>query len=166
MRQSMLEARPALLLLAALPALCAAAPDGSAAPAAGGRPAYLPDLTQPPPPEARSPAPARDEWASAPLAPEVRVTDPGCKAKRIREWYRLECDAAYASLVSGSREEVTFGPGRESYAAWIVLPARRGDARVLLFSTTSKWSIVPDAIVSEQWLEGDPAPLITVTGVY
>lgn len=162
----MIEPRPALLLLAALPALCAAAPADSAAPAASGRPAYLPDLTQPPPPEARSPAPAKDEWASAPVAPEVRVTDPGCKVQRIREWYRFECNAAYASLVSGSREEVAFGPGRESYAAWIVLPARRGDARVLLFSTTSKWSIVPDAIVSEQWLEGDPAPLITVTGVY
>lgn len=143
--------RPAILLLAALPALCAAACQAARAE---------------PSPEARSPAPAREEWASAPAAPEVRVTDPGCKVRRIREWYRFECSAAYASLVSGSREEVSFGHGRESYESWIVLPARRGDARVLLFSTQSKWSIVPDTIVSEQWLEGDPAPLVTVTGVY
>ena len=27
------------------------------------------------------------------------------------------------------------------------------------------FQLVGDAIVSEQWLEGDPAPLITVTGI-
>lgn len=130
-----------------------------------GRPAYVPDLNQPPPPDEKSPAPASAEWASAPLAPEVRVTDPSCKARRLREWYRVECSAAHVSFVGGIRDGVDLGSSEASYTAWLTFPARRGDVRVVVFARLSKWSIVPDAVLSEQWLEGDPAPLITVTGI-
>jgi len=109
--------------------------------------------------------PSKEEWEKAPLAPEVRVTDGGCTVKRIREWYRVESHDQHVSLVAGTREGVEMGHGREGYRASVTFPARRGDRRVFLFSYFFKWWLAEDAIVSEQWLEGDPAPLITVTGI-
>jgi hypothetical protein len=141
--------------------------DGTTAPtgSASARPAYVPLLDQPPPSAEKSPAPSKADWAAAPVAPEVRVTDPDCKATRLREWYRVECGDTHASLVGGTREGVEVGRSEELYRAWTVFPARRGDRRVVLLSRRSKWSIASDAIVSEQWLDGDPAPLITVIGI-
>lgn len=129
------------------------------------RPAHVPDFNQPIPPAEPSDAPSSADWLKAPVAPEVRVTDPGCSAKRLREWYRFECRGRHASLVTGERKGVTVGYNEGDYAVWVVFPVRRGDVRVVLLARLSKWSISPNAIVSEQWLDGDPAPLITVTGI-
>ena len=137
------------------------APEGSAS----TRPAYVPILDQPPPPEEKSAAPAKTEWAAAPTATEVRVTDPSCTAKRLREWYRIECSDSYVSLVSGTRDGVEVGTVEATYTAWTVFPARRGDRRLILMSRRAKWGISSDAIISEQWLAGDPAPLITALGI-
>jgi hypothetical protein len=140
-------------------------PSGTAAASPPARPAYVPDLDQPPPPADPSEAPSALEWLKATAAPEVRVTDPGCSAKRIREWYRVECKGRHASLVTGERRGVKVGYNENDYTVWVIFPAKRGDVRVVVLARLSKWSVVPNAIVSEQWLEGDRAPLITVTGV-
>lgn len=151
----------------------AASPDPpTSAPDAGlldggppARPAYVPDLSQPPPPDEASEPPTLLDWLKAPAAPEVRVTDPGCDAKRLREWYRVECRGRHGSLVTGERRGVKFGWNENDYRVWVTFPAKRGDVRVILLSRLGKWSVEPNAFVSEQWLEGDPAPLITVIGI-
>ena len=122
-------------------------------------------------PEAASAAPTRDEWASAPRAWDVRITDPGCKAWRIREWYRFSCGYGEIEMISGSRESVSFTcvkTQKDSVLcdeAAIVFPVRRGDRRAVEFLAWSKWGPDPDSILTEQYLEGDPYPMISLQGL-
>lgn len=123
-------------------------------------------------PETPSEAPTKEEWGSAAPANEVRVTDPSCKVQRVREWYRLECQSGQRlEMISGSHDGVSFGcsrPARDATSCdrvWIVFPARRGDRRALEVLGWSKWGPEPDAIATEQFLEGDPCPLISVQGI-
>jgi hypothetical protein len=123
-------------------------------------------------PEVASEAPTKDEWASAPPALDVRVTAPGCSAKRLREWYRVTCSFALIEMIAGERGGVTFGCLKSSpdselcdKEASIIFPARRGDSRAVEFLTWSKWGPEPDTILTEQFLEGDPYPLISVQGL-
>jgi hypothetical protein len=123
-------------------------------------------------PAERSQRPAKGDWESAPLAAEARVTEPGCKVQRLREWYRIHCKHLFIQLVAGTREEVEFGGYKsvpDSFShdeVWAVFPARRGDRRLFQLYRWSKWAPgEPDAHGSEQWLEGDPLPLITVQGL-
>ncbi len=134
---------------------------GSAAPPLGAVPSTA----------AASERPSFLDWRSAPDAPEVRVTQPGCRAQRLREWVRVDCGGHVgASLVTGNREGVHFEQqvDRESDSSsfTVVFPVRRGDRRVLELLRWSKWAPgVPDVIITEQWLEGDARALITVQGV-
>lgn len=123
--------------------------------------------------EGPSPAPSRQEWAAAPIATEARVTDPGCKVQRVREWYRIGCQATHwIELVSGERKGLSFGCRRETKDSvacdetWVVLQARRGDRRALELFTWSKWGPTPDVILTEQFLEGDPSPVVAVHGLH
>lgn len=156
-------------------------PYGSAAPDAGavdedapvrGAVSGIPVFDRAPSPSERSAPPTREEWKAAPVADDVRVTDPSCKAYRIREYYRLSCDFAQAiGLVAGAREEVELGCPKESRdadfceEAWVVFPMRIGDVRVFQFFGWSRWGFTPDSVASAQWLEGDPAPMVTVQGI-
>ena len=161
-------------------------PGGSAAPSAGA------SVSAPPPekeadivdghkpwaptldvvlPETASAPPTKDEWASAPRAWEVRVTDPSCKAWRIREWYRFSCGSREIEMISGSREDVAFTcqkTGRDSDAcedAAIIFPMRRGDRRAVEFLGWGNWGPEPDSILTAQFLEGDLHPLISHQGL-
>lgn len=122
-------------------------------------------------PETPSAAPTKEEWASAPQAWEVRITDPGCKAQRVREWYRVDCGFGLSEMISGPREGVTFGclktggPSDFCDDAWVIFPARRGDVRAIQILRWGKWGPDPDAFLTEQFLEGDPCPQISVQGV-
>lgn len=140
-------------------------PEEEAAPLASGqRPMHLPDLTVPPPPETPSEKPALSEWAKAPHAPEVRITDPGCKAQRIREWYRVNCRDEQVSVIAGKKTDLDIHQHVEEGAS-VVFPARRGETRLLTFAFLWKWGFVQDAVLSVQWLEGDERPLITLVGI-
>jgi hypothetical protein len=173
----MTHRHPSLLLLAAGLALgFAGSPhahadsahelEPPAAAAIKGRRTWVPDLDVPPPSAEKTAKPTKQEWATAPEAAEVRVTDPGCTAQRVREWYRIECSTAHVGLVSGTRTELDVGRSEAQGTAWLVFPARRGDRRVALFTGFHKYGLVADTLVSEQWLDGDPAPMITVLGVF
>ena len=154
-------------LLLVLVAGCGTAYADGTSPAgsASTRLAYVPVLDQPPPPGEKAATPSKTEWAAAPTATEVRITDPSCTAKRLREWYRIECSDSYVSLVTGTRESVEVGTTDATYTAWTVFAARRGDRRVMLMSRRAKWGISSDVIISEQWLAGDPGPLVTALGI-
>ena len=182
----------ALLLLCGLAAGCRAAhadPAGKSAPSAsaygsappspsdlppdeepppvasGARQPHRPNLDAPPPPEVESPKPTTAEWSEAPEADDVRITDPGCKAWRLREWYRVVCRDTEVSVVTGTKKDLSIHASEQSAETTVIFPARRGDRRLLVFAFPWKWGLIQDAILSEQWLEGDPRPLITVTGI-
>jgi hypothetical protein len=123
-------------------------------------------------PETASEAPAKEDWAAAPLAGEVRITDSSCRAQRLREWYRLTCKFGQrVELISGRREDVSFGcfmtRREDSFCdeVWVIFPARRGDRRAFDFLRWGKWAPEPDAIVTEQFLPGDPGPIISLQGI-
>lgn len=145
-------------------------------PAASGSERWVPRFDVEPIPTDPSPRPSRADWKAAPVAREARVTDPGCRVQRIREWFRINCTALAIQLTAGTREGVEFGgtmerkpePGepRSFDDVWVVFPVKRGDRRVFQTYRWSRWSAgEPDAIASEQWLDGDPLPLITVQGI-
>jgi hypothetical protein len=140
-------------------------PDEEPTPVAPGeRPRHLPKLDGPPVPEEPSPKPTKQDWLGAPNADDVRITDPSCKAQRIREWYRVACGDEHVSVVSGKKTDLDIDRSDPAGAA-VIFPARRGDVRLLTFAYFFKWGLVQDAVLSVQWLDGDPRPLITVLGV-
>lgn len=158
----------------------AAAPSGSASapppepepkPVDGKKP-WAPSFAAIAWPDRPSDPPAKEEWKTAAEAPEVRITQPGCKARRIREWYRLECGfARWNEMISGAREGVSFGCAKERRdedgcsETWIIFPARRGDRRAFEMFSWGKWGPSPDAIATEQFLEGDDHPSISIQGI-
>lgn len=132
--------------------------------AAGERPRHLPKLDGPLVPEEPSPKPTKQDWVGAPEAEDVRITDPSCRAQRIREWYRVACGDEHVSVVSGKKTDLDIDRSDPAGAA-VIFSARRGDVRLMTFAYFLKWGLVQDAVLSVQWLEGDPRPLITVIGV-
>ena len=141
-------------------------------PAASGKEPWIPRFDVPPIPDQPSAKPDKHAWKDAPIAREARVTEPGCEVRRIREWYRIECQNLAIQLNAGRREDVELGGFKESAddrafsRVWAIFPARRGDRRYFQIYRWAKWAPGdPDAQASEQWLEGDPLPLITVQGL-
>lgn len=122
-------------------------------------------------PDVASDPPTKEEWLKAPAAWDVRITDPGCKAQRIREWYRLSCGFGEVEMIAGGHEGVTF-PCVKTTAdsevcddGAVIFPVRRGDRRAFQFLTWGKWGPEPDAFLTEQYLEGDASPSISLQGI-
>jgi hypothetical protein len=125
----------------------------------------LAPFTAEPWPEAPSPEPSRAEWRDA---PKVRLSRPGggCKAKRVREWLRVECSGNYLLFVGGTRAGLSLSANPElEVTPTMIFPVRRGDRRVVELGGGWKW-MTPFAILSEQWLDGDPQPVVAVDNVY
>jgi hypothetical protein len=123
-------------------------------------------------PEESSNPPAKEEWETAPIAKDVRITDPTCHAQRIREWYRLRCESDLAvEMISGRQADVTFGCKKERRddpgcdVVWVIFPARRGDRRSFELFRWGKWGPEPDVIATEQFLPGDARPMVSVQGI-
>lgn len=128
--------------------------------------------TDVPAPE-KSPVPTYAEWQSA---TEVKLTRTsrsatGCIATRVREWMRVRCpQKTFAiSLLGGSNEGLSFwiGPEEKGRPGEVQFPLRRGDRRVVQLWTDGKapdGGVVPEPslVVQEQWVEGEPAPTVTV----
>jgi hypothetical protein len=132
-----------------------------------------PPLADDPPPAEKTPRPARAEWKSAPFVGFARATDNRCKARRIREWVLVKCAIPNVdgfSLIAGTRDGVDFWMNTMEFGSSSItfeFPVRRGDRRVFQVNPLAgKYGSSPEVILSERWSEGDPAPLLTVSGAF
>jgi hypothetical protein len=147
----------------AAPATASAAPSAKAAASAP-----LPKLADDPPAEDKTPRPSAAEWKRAPEVALARNTHPNCTARRLREWLRIACTNEgwgyhSVSLVAGTRGELDMGVRENGpEGAFVVLPLRRGNRRLIQFASRNKWGWDVSDVISEQWLDGDPAPLVTL----
>jgi hypothetical protein len=123
-------------------------------------------------PEGSSDPPTKDEWTAAAEALEARITAPDCKARRVREWYRIDCSGAtWIDSMVGKREGVSFGcaksrPDNEfCNDVWVVFPMRRGDRRAFEMFRWGKYGPSPDSIATAYFLDGDALPSISVQGL-
>jgi hypothetical protein len=121
----------------------------------------------------KSPVPTAKEWQDAARVKLSRTSAAGasCAATRVREWLRVRCPIkTFAiSLLGGSNESLSFwiGPEREGQFGEVQFPLRRGDRRVLQLWTQragADGTLVPEPsiVIQEQWVEGEPAPTVTV----
>jgi DNA-binding beta-propeller fold protein YncE len=125
----------------------------------------VPPFTAEPWSEVPSPEPSRAEWGDA---PKVRLSRSGggCSAKRVREWLRIACSGNFLLFVGGTRAGLTLSANPElDVTPTMTFPVRRRDRRVVELGAGWKW-MTPFAIFSEQWLEGDPQPVVAVDSVY
>lgn len=124
-------------------------------------------------PEGSSAPPTKEEWAAAKDATEARITAPDCKARRVREWYRIDCsNARWIDSMAGGREGVSFGcvksiPDDDAVCdtTWVVFPMRRGDRRAFELFSWSKYGPSPDSIATAYFLESDALPSISIQGL-
>jgi hypothetical protein len=136
------------------------------------------ELEASPPGAEVTPAPKPDEWKAAPV---VRLSHDveACRAYRVREWLKIHCagfPAAGISLLAGARTGVALwvdpprdpGDGMKTLrSAEVILPVRRGDGRLLQIGQFGPGYDGPVAwnlafTISEQWIEGDAAPIVSV----
>lgn len=164
-------------------ASAASAPGASAAPpgsAAEGPPIVEgKSFAEDPPGAEKTKAPTPEEWKTAPSVALTRGVA-ACRGYRVREWLKLHCDgfpAAGVSLLAGQSEGVMVyvdqanEGGNEAIKkprpAEVIFPVRRGDGRVMQIAQFGEgydgplgWNVA--FAVSEQWVEGEGAPIITV----
>ena len=174
--------------LAAVHARAGKEPDGGAddAPAASASASAAPeprvrDLFEKPPPGAESEHPKPDEWKDAEPVALARAL-PGCKARLLREWLRLQCpmwNPQAGVVITGSTDDVFFflasgqqrmmaNPGGEvgGYAT-VELPLRRGDRRLIQLTTSETMDyggVGPQRLallLSIRWLDDESGPTIT-----
>jgi hypothetical protein len=126
----------------------------------------LPRFAAEPWPESPSPEPSKASFRDAPTV-RLSRSGGGCSAKRVREWLRIACDGNYLLFVGGTRAGLSLSanPQVEGVTSTMTFPVRRGDRRVVELGSGWKW-MTPFAILSEQWLEGDPQPVVAVDSVY
>jgi hypothetical protein len=157
-----------------------AASAASAAPAAEAPPAVEgKSFAEAPPGAEKSKAPTPEEWKTAPWVALTRSAAL-CRAYRVREWLKIHCDgfpAAGVSLLAGQNEGVMVYVDQTSEAgnevmkkprpAEVIFPVRRGDGRVLQIAQFGEgydgplgWNVA--FTVSEQWVDGEAGPIITV----
>ena len=163
----------ALALALAVPALLVSfrvAADDSAPPAI---PAPPPFDAQPFPDE-KTPPPQKAEWAAAPrVTLDPSLPQSGCLAWRVREWVKLRCTSdgfGAIRLLGGKRDglQTTLLATRNEFEevageAELVIPVRRGDARVieimtLDFGYKGSMSVSPWRVISEHWPAEDDRP--------
>ncbi|WP_437489757.1 hypothetical protein WME75_11325 [Sorangium sp. So ce1014] len=147
-------------------------PDGREAAAAS----RVRALEEAPPAPERTPRPAAAEWdAAEPVRLARDRSGAACKARMRREWLRIDCTApslaavrtlgasageAWFSLDQKNGEELASGVS-------VAFPVRRGDRRVIeILAGTSAYrgqiGISTSFVISEQWLDGDAGPLVSV----
>jgi hypothetical protein len=182
-----IPAATALLMAAQrAPAIPAASPTASASAAPVASAAATPPangqaiaLDVDPPGAEISKEPKIEEWKTAAPVKLARGV-PACSAYRVREWLKIHCagfPGAGVSLLAGSRDGVQVwvdpsgGEGSAAMAkprdAEIILPLRRGDGRLFQIAQFGEGYDGPIGwnnaySVSEYWVDGEPAPIVTV----
>jgi hypothetical protein len=134
-------------------------------------------VSDPPPAEA-TPIPKPDEWKDAPSVQLTRDVA-ACHAYRVREWVKIHCagfPAAGVSQLAGTRTGVALWVDTQKdpsetmktlRSAEAIFPLRRGDGRLIQVAQFGEGYDGPIAwnlayTISEQWVEGDRAPLVIV----
>jgi hypothetical protein len=169
-----------MLTLAACAAAFALSPERAAVaqrrPDAGTPPPPLPAFDAQPFPDEKTPRPTLDEWKPA---QPVALTTPllsRCNAYRVREWVKIDCGGFGTSsiaLLGGEREGVALFlrplPPNNSVpeGGEVMFPVRRGDRRVLEWSTFGDAYDGPGTpevafMISESWAPADAGPTIVV----
>lgn len=160
----------------AVPAFLAAVQ--SAAGAGEDKDASPPPFDAQPFPEEKTALPTKAEWRSAQeVTLDPRAKEPSCSAFRVREWVKLQCKAeSFGALrmLAGERDGLQMrledegnelGPGPSR--AEMVIPVRRGDARVIELMTfefgyKGSTSVEPWRVLSEIWPAEDDRPTIVL----
>ncbi len=128
------------------------------------------------PEETKSPIPKTPEWTDTVRRDVVVRPEYTCTLQHVREWNRITCDAANATvtLVTGTRDGTLLWATRDS--AQILFPVRRGDRRVIELLPHAKLVTVDGnygpsqfeqpgggpVVLTEMWLEGEDAPTLVV----
>lgn len=155
------------------------APSGSAVASASAPPAPPAPPIDGSWPRTETPVPTAEEWKQA---EPVSLTRQGrgavdCRAHRLREWLKVHCPTlvtASIAILGGSSDDVHLwkaplgehgvpGPGAD-----IVMAVRPGDRRVLQvlgvgFGYEGISGMELSFVLSEQWVEGDAAPIVTTS---
>jgi hypothetical protein len=168
---------------AAIPAVSAADPDAPASAAASASVSLastsvvdagpvLKAFDAEPFPQEKSSTPKAAEWKEA---EEVRLTNAlprSCRAYRLREWIKVHCSfvTSYITMLAGQRDGVAMFLDRSEWeggppqAGDLILPVRRGDRRMIEWGTFGDsydgiGAAMVAFVISEQWVEGEPAPI-------
>ncbi|WP_438000695.1 hypothetical protein WMF26_13605 [Sorangium sp. So ce185] len=157
----------------------AALPDGGEGAPDGGDGAAAPEpraLEEAPPAPERTPRPAMAEWDDAePVRLARDKSGAACKARMRREWLRIDCTApslAAVRTLGASAGEAWFRLDQKNgeelaSGVSVVFPVRRGDRRVIeiltgVWAYRGQLGISTNFMISEQWLDGDAGPLVSV----
>ncbi|WP_437774958.1 hypothetical protein [Sorangium sp. So ce1097] len=161
-------------------ATAAGAPDGGEGAAApGGEGAAAPRtrvLEEAPPAPERTPRPAAAEWDGAePVELARDRSGAACKARMRREWLRIDCKGpplAVVRTLGASAGEEWFRLDQQlndelASGVSVVFPVRLGDRRVIeilsaSFGYRGVTGMTTSFVISEQWLDGDVGPLVSV----
>jgi hypothetical protein len=157
----------------------AASPSGTASAGAPGNDAPpTRGMEDDPPGEEKTPAPSLDEWKGATKIKIARA-DKRCNAYRVREWVKVHCSfpAAGAALMAGNTDGVAVWVDRSAMeiekvaftprGVDLIFPVRRGDARYFeLYEWVADYMFpsghAVSVAISEVWVEGEPAPVLTM----
>ncbi|WP_437730603.1 hypothetical protein [Sorangium sp. So ce1335] len=151
----------------------------SAVAPAGGEGAAAPRgrvLEAAPPAPEKTPRPAAAEWdAAEPVELARDGSGAACKARMRREWLRIDCAAPSLAVVrtlGASAGEAWFRldhrPNEElASGVSVVFPVRLGDRRVIeilsgSFEYRGEMGMTTRFVISEQWLDGDAGPVVSV----
>ena len=126
-----------------------------------------------PPGADKSQVPTAKEWLAASPRRPARTSHAPARgvAARRRAGLRVRCPVpTFAlSLLGGSNEGLAFwmGAPAEGQPGEVQFPLRRGDRRVIQFWTQEKdreggTVPAPSLVLQEQWVDGSPAPIVTV----
>lgn len=122
-------------------------------------------------PGMKTPVPTAKEWVTATDVKLTRTSPAakGCTARAVREWIRVRCPLkTFAiSLLGGSNEGLSFwiATSEPDQPGEVQFPLRVGDRRVVQLWVQGEGKDAaprPSVVLQEQWLEGEPAPRISV----
>lgn len=157
-------------------ASASSAPPASASSAA---PAPLPTVTGAEIPNGESPAPSGAEWSHGKRVAPTRGRPGPCELTLVREWLRVRCPGLVGGgLVAGEPRGVSVQvvgrlfnddgtPG--NVTTLVVLPLRRGEARVVSFNDTAfeydSTALAPGGVLSVQWRAARPDPVLVMSDI-
>jgi hypothetical protein len=122
-------------------------------------------------PAEKSGSPKSPEWGAALRVRPARrsAAAAACRADLVREWIRVKCasETFAISMLGGDLDGFAFWIDPLTKDGEVMMPLRRGNKHVFQFWKAGKDSAgafapVPTFVVQEYWLEGAPAPVLTV----